>query len=150
MLTGCGGNVDFVPRNNPHFVCPAIVQQHQNGRQRQALWQTFCSADPRPPGPDPFPVSFLTATRYLLCNYCECCCARRPNSKTWMMLGMAIFPDNRKNFPFSLGPSLVLQPSVDPPPRREVPSHLRKEDRDSRPRMPLRRCEMVDLVAEIR
>ena len=29
MLMGCGENVDFVPRNNPHFVGPTIVQQHQ-------------------------------------------------------------------------------------------------------------------------
>ena len=30
MLMGCGENVDFVPRNNPHFVGPTIVQQHRN------------------------------------------------------------------------------------------------------------------------
>ena len=29
MLMGCGGYVDFVPRNNPHFVGPTIVLQHR-------------------------------------------------------------------------------------------------------------------------
>ena len=30
MLAICGQYVDFAPKYSPHFVCPAIVQQHRN------------------------------------------------------------------------------------------------------------------------
>ena len=122
----------------------ASFSRLKNGRQyRRPLLCRSAAARPAPI-PFPFPFSQLRGTCYVTIVSVDA----RPNSKTWMLGGMAIFPHNRKNFPFLArtlsGPPAFSgspAPTGGPIPSSERGSRFETEDAAE---------AVVDLVVEIR